>query len=238
MSPYPNNFKKPSHSSPFQGTKIKACSLISGKDKKSKVNHVRILVRQFAMSSSLLNLPNFLTLSRIVAIPLIAICLLAGSDVLRWVAFAAFVLASLTDFLDGYLARLWNQQTPLGRMLDPVADKLLVISTLFLLCALGTIAGWHVLAALIIVIREIFVSGLREFMAGKDIVLHVTSLAKWKTTFQLIALSCLLVGPVSPLLPSLTSLLGLGFLYVVALMTVITGAQYFMMCWKHMKEQS
>ena len=109
-------------------------------------------------------------------------------DLARWSALGLYIIASVTDFFDGYLARIWNQMSNIGRMLDPIADKLLVSSILLLLAADGTIAGWTIWAAIIILCREILVSGLREYLAELKVSVPVTWIAKWKTTVQMVAI--------------------------------------------------
>jgi len=123
------------------------------------------------MKNHTLSLPNILTYARIVAVPLVVLCFfvegrLQSTDTARWWAVVIFVVASITDFFDGYLARVWKQTSNIGRMLDPIADKLLVSACLLLLAADGTIAGWALWAAIIILCREILVSGLREYLAS------------------------------------------------------------------------
>ena len=113
---------------------------------------------------------------------------------LRWVALAVFIAAGVTDFLDGYYARIWDQHSAFGRMLDPIADKLLVASCLLMLAADGIIHGWTLWAAIVILCREILVSGLREYLAALRVSVPVTKLAKWKTTVQLVAIGFLLAG--------------------------------------------
>ena len=147
------------------------------------------------------NLPNLLTYGRIVAVPLVVLCFflegrLQSTDFARWSALAIFAAASITDFFDGYLARIWKQTSNIGRMLDPIADKLLVSTCLLLLAADTdkTIAGWSLWAAIIILCREILVSGLREYLAELKVSVPVTTLAKWKTTIQLFAIGFLLAG--------------------------------------------
>lgn len=152
------------------------------------------------MASRAYNIPNLLTYARIVAVPLIVLCFfvegrLESSDFARWTAFWLFAAASITDYLDGYLARIWNQTSNIGRMLDPIADKLLVASVLLLMAADGTIAGWTIWAAIIILCREILVSGLREYLADLKVSVPVTRIAKWKTTIQMLAIGFLLAGP-------------------------------------------
>ena len=175
----------------------------------------------------LTSLPNILTYGRIAAVPVLAALLFfydsAGA---RWAAFAIFVAACITDWLDGYLARIWQQQSNLGRMLDPIADKLLVGATLLMLVYTRNIEGWSVWAALIILSREILVSGLREFLAELNVKVHVTQLAKWKTAFQFIALAMILAGPAAEAyVPGVTEA-GIVILWMAALLTLFTGYDY------------
>jgi CDP-diacylglycerol--glycerol-3-phosphate 3-phosphatidyltransferase/cardiolipin synthase len=173
------------------------------------------------------SLPNLLTYARIAAVPALGLAfLMLEGDARRWVALAIFVAASFTDWLDGYLARAWAQQSTLGRMLDPIADKLLVGAALLLLVHDGTIGGVSIWAALIIMSREILVSGLREFLAELNVKLHVSRLAKWKTSLQMIALGVLLAGPAGDrILPGLLSA-GAALLWVAAILTLWTGTGY------------
>ncbi|WP_040452403.1 CDP-diacylglycerol--glycerol-3-phosphate 3-phosphatidyltransferase [Roseibium alexandrii] len=173
------------------------------------------------------SLPNILTYGRILAVPAVAFCFYFEGTTPRWIAVGLFVLAAITDFFDGYLARAWQQQSALGRMLDPIADKLLVSVCLLMLAADGTIGGWSIIAALIILCREILVSGLREFLAELQVSVPVTQLAKWKTTVQMVAIGLLLAGPAGDLIFTYTSLLGLTALWVAAVLTLYTGYDYF-----------
>src|SRR5947207_7769695 len=146
-----------------------------------------------------LALPNLLTYARIAAVPAVVGCLYwqdipQHGEWLRWVALTIFISAGITDILDGYFARKWGELTTFGRMLDPIADKLLVASCLFMLAFDGTIRGVHIWAAIVILCREILVSGLREYLAELRVSVPVTRLAKWKTTLQLIAVGFLLAG--------------------------------------------
>ena len=155
-------------------------------------------------TSRAMSLPNILTYGRIAAIPVVVGCIYAQSIMdsplwLRWVAVAIFIAAAVTDYLDGYYARIWNQQSAFGRMLDPIADKLLVASCLLMLAADGIIHGWSLWAAIVILCREILVSGLREYLAALRVSVPVTKLAKWKTTVQLVAIGFLLAGPAGDL---------------------------------------
>ena len=184
------------------------------------------------MRSRSLALPNLLTYARIVAVPAVVACLywqalLGGGLWLRWLALAIFTAAGVTDILDGYFARIWQQQSSLGRMLDPIADKLLVASCLLMLAADGTIRGWSLWAAIIILCREILVSGLREFLAELRVSVPVTRLAKWKTTLQLVAIGFLLVGKAGDLIIPYVTHTGLTLLWLSAILTLYTGWDYF-----------
>lgn len=174
-----------------------------------------------------LSLPNILTYGRIVIVPVVCLCLYMGGDTWRWAALWLFAIAAFTDFLDGYLARIWKQSSPLGRMLDPIADKLLVSACLLMLCAVNTITGWSLAAAVVILCREVLVSGLREFLAELRVSVPVTRLAKWKTAAQMVAIGFLLVGPAGDkVLPHNTEI-GLALLWVSAILTLYTGYDYF-----------
>ena len=173
------------------------------------------------------SLPNVLTYLRILAVPAVVLCLfLIPGDAGRWWALAVYVAACITDWLDGFLARRMNLNSAFGKMLDPIADKLLVGATLLMLAHDGTIDRIHVTAAAIILCREILVSGLREFLAELNVKVHVTQLAKWKTTMQMIALGVLLAGPAGDkIIPGVTWT-GLVMLWVAALLTLWTGYDY------------
>lgn len=179
-----------------------------------------------------LSVPNILTFARIAAIPVVVGCVYAQSILegplwLRWVALAVFIAAAITDFLDGYYARIWDQQSALGRMLDPIADKLLVASCLLMLAADGIIHGWTLWAAIVILCREILVSGLREYLAALRVSVPVTKLAKWKTTAQLVAIGFLLAGEAGDRVFPFVTQLGLLLLWLSALLTIYTGWDYF-----------
>jgi CDP-diacylglycerol---glycerol-3-phosphate 3-phosphatidyltransferase len=173
----------------------------------------------------LTSLPNLLTLSRIMVIPPIVALFFVDGDMPRWIALGLYAAACLTDFFDGYLARSMGQISKLGRFLDPVADKLLVASVILMLVASGRISGLVVLPALIILIREILVSGLREHLASISVGVPVSRLAKWKTTIQMFALGFLIVYDASPdWIPSVW--IGEIGVWVAALLTLITGYDY------------
>ncbi len=182
---------------------------------------------QAARRPILTSLPNILTYGRIAAVPvLVGLMFFPDSTAARWSAFGVFLIASITDWLDGYLARMWEQQSALGRMLDPIADKLLVGAALLMLVYDRTISGWSMWAAVIILSREILVSGLREFLAELNVKIHVTQLAKWKTAFQFIALAMLLAGPAARTYISNVTELGILILWIAALLTLVTGYDY------------
>ena len=173
----------------------------------------------------LTSLPNLLTLSRILVIPPIVALFFVEGEMARWVAFGLYAGACITDFFDGYIARSMGQISKLGRFLDPVADKLLVASVILMLVATGRISGLVVLPALIILIREILVSGLREHLAELSVGVPVSRLAKWKTMIQMFALGFLIVHDASPAwIPSV--LIGEAGVWVAALLTLITGYDY------------
>ena len=189
-----------------------------------------VTTKRAAVSAT--SLPNMLTYARIAAIPVVVGCVYAQSIMdgplwLRWVALAVFIAAAVTDFLDGYYARIWNQHSAFGRMLDPIADKLLVASCLLMLAADGIIHGWTLWAAIVILCREILVSGLREYLAALRVSVPVTKLAKWKTTAQLIAIGFLLAGEAGDQVIPFTTQLGLLLLWLSALVTMYTGYDYF-----------
>jgi cardiolipin synthase len=170
-------------------------------------------------------LPNLLTLGRIAAIPLMLATFYWDTPVTRWAACALFALAGITDFFDGYLARRFNQVSAIGRFLDPIADKLLVSSLLLFLAAFERIDTLSLIPAVVILCREILVSGLREYLAELRVGMPVTPLAKWKTATQMIALPVLIVG--DPGLPGhAITLIGEILLCVAAILTLMTGYGY------------
>ncbi|HYN38454.1 MAG TPA: CDP-diacylglycerol--glycerol-3-phosphate 3-phosphatidyltransferase, partial [Rhodospirillales bacterium] len=156
---------------------------------------------------------------------------------LRWVALAVFIAAGITDFLDGYVARMWDQHSAFGRMLDPIADKLLVASCLLMLAADGIIHGWTLWAAIVILCREILVSGLREYLAALRVSVPVTKLAKWKTTVQLVAIGFLLAGEAGDHVLPYTTQIGLLLLWISAIFTIYTGYDYFRAGIHHLIEE-
>lgn len=181
-----------------------------------------------------LTLPNILTYGRIAAVPALVACLyFLKGDLARWSAFGLFALAGITDWLDGYLARAWEQQSTLGAMLDPIADKLLVGAALMMLVYDGTIGQVSIWAAIIILCREILVSGLREFLAELNVKVRVSVLAKWKTTVQMVALAVLLAGPAAEKYFPGSEMVGIALLWVAAVLTLWTGYDYLKAGVKH-----
>ncbi len=177
----------------------------------------------------MLSLPNMLTYGRILAVPAVVACLYWHEiSAMRWVALGFFIAAAVTDYFDGYLARIWGEQSNWGRMLDPIADKLLVATCLLMLAAIGTIRSYSLWAAIIILSREILVSGLREFLAELRVSVPVSQLAKWKTAMQMIAIGFLIAGGAGDaLLPAGWTLqIGLVLLWVAAVLTLFTGWDY------------
>ena len=189
-----------------------------------------------------LALPNLLTYARIAAIPVVVGCMyssniLHGGLWLRWLALAVFIAAAVTDFLDGYFARAWGQHSTLGKMLDPIADKLLVASSLLMLAAEDTIRGWSLLAAVVILCREILVSGLREYLAELRVSIPVTRLARWKTAGQLVAIGFLIAGEAGDAIVPATIEIGLTLLWLSAIVTLYTGWDYLRAGLRHVIEE-
>jgi cardiolipin synthase (CMP-forming) len=178
------------------------------------------------VASPFWSLPNLLTYGRIIAIPALVACFFVKGDWGRWAAMWIFIAAGVSDFLDGYLARAWQQQSAIGRMLDPIADKLIVSAALLMLAADQTIAGWSLWAGVIILCREILVSGLREFLGTLAVSVPVTALAKWKTVVQMVAIGFLLAGSAGDKIWPYTTLFGLTLLWIAAIVTLYTGYDY------------
>jgi cardiolipin synthase (CMP-forming) len=181
----------------------------------------------------LTSLPNLLTVSRILVIPIVIGSFYVYGDYARWFACALFSAAAVTDWLDGHMARRWQQQSEIGRFLDPIADKLLVSATLFMLTTFGRLSAGAVLPAIVILCREILVSGLREYLAGLRVGMPVSRLAKWKTVIQMVAIGILIVGDAGPgFLP--VAAIGETLLWIAALLTLATGYDYLQAGLRHM----
>ena len=183
-------------------------------------------------------LPNILTLSRILAVPILVALLWPAEQGHEWrtgysLAFLLYCLMGITDYFDGYLARAQGTVSRLGIFLDPIADKIMVGAVILMLTATHDIDGVHIIVALVILLREIAVSGLREFLAGLQVSVPVSRLAKWKTAFQLIALGALILGGALPHWPFVHQV-GLVTLWAAAILTLITGWDYLRVGLKHM----
>lgn len=188
--------------------------------------------------SRALSLANLLTYGRILSVPAVVVCLYWPNETwMRWLALALFIAAGVTDFLDGWVARAWSQQSAIGRMLDPIADKVLVAASLLMLVADATIKSWSLWAAIIILAREILVSGLREFLAELRAILPVNRLAKWKTGMQMTALGFLIVADAQPTAWLPVMLIGEVLLWVAAVLTLITGYDYLAEGLKHVDDK-
>ena len=173
------------------------------------------------------NLANCLTYGRLAAVPVVVGLLYWPDEIgARFAALGEFIVAAITDYLDGYVARTYAQSSALGRMLDPIADKLLVAACLLMLAADGSIKGWTLWAAIVILCREILVSGLREYLAELKVGVPVSKVAKWKTTLQLVAIGFLVAGPAGETLLPGTIQMGVGLLWVAAALTLYTGYDY------------
>ena len=196
----------------------------------------------------MLTLPNLLTLSRIVAVPLLVALLWWPKWELGYgLGFAMYTLMGLTDYFDGYVARSYGAVSKLGAFLDPIADKIMIAAVILVLAAQGVLWGpyvndLHVIAGLVILIREIAVSGLREFLGGLQVSVPVSRLAKWKTTFQMICFGALILGNAMPwwnvalggIEMNVPHTVGLVTLWLAAVLTVITGWDYLRVGFKHM----
>ena len=179
-----------------------------------------------------MNLSNLLTLIRVAIIPIIVLCIYLKSPVFGWMAFILFCLASITDYFDGYLARIRNEVTNFGTFLDPIADKLLVAAVILILTSKGIIADWETIPALIILLREITVSGLREYLAGIKVSVPVSRIAKLKTLLQLCALALLILSEsITDFIPILYC--GKIFLWIAGMLTLYTAYDYVKASIKH-----
>tara|TARA_Y100000590_G_C15548218_1_gene949844 strand:- start:507 stop:1076 length:570 start_codon:yes stop_codon:yes gene_type:complete len=177
-----------------------------------------------------LKIPNILTIGRIILVPIFIGTFYLPGAMGDWIPFFVFVLASFTDFLDGLLARLYKEESKLGELLDPIADKIIVASALVLLIMNDTVKNYEVIAAIIIMIREILISGLREFLAKVQIAVPVTKLAKFKTFIQMFAIAILLTGESGNKIISFgeynAQSIGIVLLWLAAFLTIYTGYDY------------
>ena len=177
-----------------------------------------------------LKIPNILTIGRIILVPIFIGTFYLPGPMGDWIPFIIFVLASFTDFLDGLLARLYKEESKLGELLDPIADKIIIASALILLVMDSTIKNYEVIAAIIIMIREILISGLREFLAKVQVTMPVTTLAKYKTFIQMFAIATLLTGESGNKIINFgdynAQSIGIILLWLSAFLTIYTGYDY------------
>jgi CDP-diacylglycerol--glycerol-3-phosphate 3-phosphatidyltransferase len=187
----------------------------------------------------MLNLPNVLTLSRIFAVPILVFLLWEPSWFDYAITFGLYCLVGITDYFDGYVARTQGTVSRLGQFLDPIADKIMVAAVIMMLVARPQaegppiIAEWHLIPAMVILLREIIVSGLREFLASLRVSMPVSALAKWKTTLQLVSLGALILAGAVPQWPWV-HITGLASLWAAAALTLVTGWDYLRVGLKHM----
>ena len=188
----------------------------------------------------MLSIPNLLTLSRILAVPILVFLLWKPAPWDYAITFVLYCIVGITDYFDGYLARAQGQISRLGQFLDPIADKIMVAAVIVMLMASRKADGaapiiqdYNVIPALIILLREIMVSGLREFLAELKVLVPVSGLAKWKTTFQLVALGALILGGAFPA-QAWIHLVGVASLWAAAALTLVTGYDYLRIGLKHM----
>jgi len=187
----------------------------------------------------MLSLPNLLTLSRIFAVPILVFLLWRPAPLDYAITFVLYCIVGITDYFDGYLARAWGNISKLGQFLDPIADKIMIGAVLIMLISsrkanpVPEIAGLNIIPALVILLREIIVSGLREYLAGLQVSVPVSALSKWKTTFQLIALGALILGGAVPDQPWVHEV-GIFCLWIAAALTLVTGYDYLRAGLRHM----
>ena len=178
-----------------------------------------------------MTIPNILTLLRVAIIPVVVVLLIAGqSDTARWWAFYLFLASAVTDFFDGWLARKLKQESDFGRLFDPIADKLLVAAVYFVLVDTGIITGWNVVAVILIVSRELLVSALREYLAGRGISMPSSKQAKYKTAVQLVTAAALIISPLFE--PNFERIAIIG-LWLATALTVSSGYGYWMRSSEH-----
>ena len=193
----------------------------------------------WALPLTMLSLPNLLTLSRILAVPILVFLLWRPAPLDYAITFVLYCIVGITDYFDGYLARAWGNISKLGQFLDPIADKIMIGAVLIMLISsrkanpVPEIAGLNIIPALVILLREIIVSGLREYLAGLQVSVPVSALAKWKTTFQLLALGALILGGAVPDQPWVHDV-GIFSLWAAAALTLVTGYDYLRTGLKHM----
>ena len=182
--------------------------------------------------AKIFTIPNIITFIRIILIPIILYLLFSENPNIVLLAGGLFIISSISDYFDGYLARVLNQSSKLGTLLDPIADKLLIASVIVVLVDTNVISNLHVIPAIIILLREIAISGLREFLAKMNTDMPVSKLAKYKTTFQMVSLSILIISLGFELNDLLWNT-GLITLWVAAIITLLSGYNYIVKGLKH-----
>lgn len=183
----------------------------------------------------MLNLPNILTISRIAAAPVLVALFYIPEGWAAWTALFVYIAAAATDYFDGMLARRYNQVSPFGKFLDPISDKIFVAAVLMLLAGFDRLEGVWLIPAIVIMMREFLIAGLREFLGPANIQLPVSKLAKWKTTIQMVAIGFLVIGPHGEVILPFTQQIGQIGLLTAAVLTVITGWDYLQAGIRHIK---
>ena len=183
-------------------------------------------------------IPNILTVLRLLAAPGVALAfVLLPRPAADWVSVVLFVVAALTDYIDGRLARAWKQESNFGRMLDPIADKAMVVIALAVIVGISRVNPYILFPVAFILLREVFVSGLREYLAALKVSVPVTRIAKWKTTIQMVAIAFLLAGPAGDTILPYTTEIGIGLLWIAAALTIYTGYDYFRAGLRHIVDE-
>lgn len=182
------------------------------------------------------NLPNILTVGRLLSLPLLVALMMIDAAWAAWTSLGLYTLGCITDWFDGYLARKFNLESPFGRFLDPIADKIFVAAVLMALLANGHVSGWGVVLVILILAREFLISGLREFFGPKDIKFPVSKLAKWKTTVQMFSLGFLIMGEYGVSVLPLNIEIGYTLLFAATILTIMTGWVYLKEGIKHLND--
>lgn len=177
------------------------------------------------------NLANILTITRLLVLPFMVALFYVDQHWASWACLGLYVIGAVTDFLDGWVARKFNQITEFGRFLDPIADKIFVLAVMIMLIATDIVTGYGVILILLILMREFLVSGIREFLGPRDIKMPVTNLAKWKTAAQMLALAFLIVSMHHVIILQI----GIVLLAIATLLTLVTGFGYLKASWQHIK---
>lgn len=181
------------------------------------------------------NLPNILTISRIVLLPVLIGLFFIPEEWAAWTALWIYIFCAVTDFFDGYIARRYQTTSKFGTFLDPISDKIMIASLLLVLVGFDRLPGLWMIPAIIILMREFLISGLREFLGPQNIQVPVSKLAKWKTTLQMVALGFLVIGDYGDAVVPHTLLIGQYGITIAAVITIITGWNYLKAGFKHIR---